>query len=141
MPRQLQTDDLTFWVAETDLDDISEADPEVRYELRELTTNTWRRIHKAHTKRVPNKATKAMESETDAEAFADALVDYVLVGWSGIVERGGAPAPCTTDNKLRLDSVVKAALVGRAGLTQIVQADAVRENSFRRTDPVGGVLG
>jgi hypothetical protein len=137
MPRQLQTDDVTFWVSEADLDEIPEPDAEVRYELRELTTAGWRRLHKAHTKRVPNKSTKQMESVTDQEAFADALVDYVLVGWSGIVERGGTPAPCTTENKLRLDSLVKAALVGRAGLTQIVQADDYREQSFRSPDDVG----
>jgi len=140
MPRQLQTDDYTFWIAETDLHidtDGWESDPEVKYELRELTTAAWRRIHKTYTKRKPNKSARIMEEETDGDAFADAMVDYVLVNWSGIIERGGTPAPCTTANKLRLDSIVKAALISRAGLTQLVQADAIREESFRKSDAMG----
>lgn len=137
MPRQLQTDDATFDVREDELDDVQHADAEVVYVLRELTTTKWREIKRQHTRKVPNKVTKQMEEVTDQEAFADDITDYVLVDWRGIVERGGVPAPCTRDNKLRLDGIIKAALVARAGLTQIVQAADHRDSSFRSPDPVG----
>jgi NAD-dependent oxidoreductase involved in siderophore biosynthesis len=137
MPRQLQSDDYTFEVKETELDDVQDADPQVVYVLRELTTKKWRELNKTHSRKMPNKATKRMEDVVDQEAFADAIVDYVLVDWRGIVERGGNPAPCTTENKHRLDGVLKAALVGRAGLSQIVQASEARDASFRPTEDLG----
>lgn len=137
MPRQLQSDDYTFEVNETELDDVTDADPSVVYVLRELTTRKWRELNKAHSRKVPNKVTRRLEDKTDPEVFADALVDYVLIDWRGIVERGGMPAPCTPENKQRLDGIIKAALVGRAGLSQIVTAEANRDNSFRTTENMG----
>jgi hypothetical protein len=137
MPRQLQTDGATFEVREDALDDLQHADPDVVYICRELTTTKWRELQRQHTRKVLNKASKQMENVTDNEAFSDAIVDYVLMDWRGIVERGGAPAPCTTENKLRLDGVVKAALVGKAGLSQIVEGAAIKETSFRPTPDVG----
>lgn len=136
MPRQLQTEDATFEVRESDLDEIADPDPEVVYVLRELTTRKWRELNKAHTTRKPNKRTGRMEDVQDAEGFADALVDYVIADWRGIID-GGQPAPCTTANKMRLDGVVKSALVGRAGLTQIVREPEQTEQSFRPTDGMG----
>ena len=137
MSRQLQTEDATFDIRETDLEEIPEADGEVVYTLRELTTKKWRELHKQHTRKVLNKATRRLEPELDGEAFSDALVDFVIADWSGITERGGAPAPCTRENKLRLDGVLKSALVGSAGLTQIVQEPEDRDQSFRATSDVG----
>lgn len=137
MARQLQTDDYTFEVKETELDDVTDADPSVVYVLRELTTKKWRELNKAHSRKVPNKVTRRLEDVVDAEAFADALVDYVLVDWRGIVERGGSPAPCTAENKQRLDGILKAAIVGKAGLTQIVQSHEARDSSFRPTENLG----
>jgi hypothetical protein len=137
MPRQLQSDDYTFEVKETELDDVTDADPSVVYVLRELTTRKWRELNKAHSRKVPNKVTRRLEDVVDPEVFADALVDYVLIDWRGIVERGGKPAPCTPENKQRLDGIIKAALVGRAGLSQIVTAEANRDNSFRTTENMG----
>ena len=137
MPRQLQSDDYTFEVKETELDDVQDADPQVVYVLCELTTKKWRELNKTHSRKMPNKVTKRMEDVVDQEAFADAIVDYVLVDWRGIVERGGSPAPCTTENKHRLDGVLKAALVGKAGLSQIVQASEARDASFRPTEDLG----
>jgi len=137
MPRQLQSDDYTFEVKETELDDVQNADPQVVYVLRELTTKKWRELNKSYSRKVPNKVTKRMEDVLDQEAFADAIVEYVVVDWRGIVERGGTPAPCTTENKHRLDSVLKGALVSKAGQTQIVEASEARDASFRPTTELG----
>lgn len=136
MPRQLHTEDATFEVCETDLPEIPEADGTVFYTLRELTTAKWREIRRANTTKRPNKQTRQMEAVLDEEAFSDDLVDYVLTDWRGILDRG-QPAPCTRENKLRLDGPIKAALVGKAGLTQIVQEPQHREQSFRPTADVG----
>lgn len=140
MPRQLQTDDATFEVRETDLDEITDPDPDVVYICQELTTRRWRELNRQYTKRVPNKLTRRMDEQLDSEAFADALVDFVVQDWRGIVEPGGAAAPCTRENKLRLDGAIKSALIGRAGLTQIVREPEDRAQSFRSPAAVGGVL-
>lgn len=136
MARQLQTEDATFEVRESDMEEIPEPDPEVVYVLRELTTKKWRELNRAHTRRVPNKITKRMEDELNGEAFADALVDYVIADWRGIADRG-QPAPCTTENKLRLDGVIKSALVGCAGLTKITREGEDKAHSFRGSADVG----
>jgi hypothetical protein len=137
MARQLQSDDYTFEVKETELDDVTDADPSVVYVLRELTTRKWRELNKSHSRKVPNKVTRRLEDVVDPEAFADALVDYVIVDWRGIVERGGVPASCTAENKQRLDGVIKAAIVGRAGLSQIVASADAKDTSFRTTESMG----
>lgn len=136
MPRQLHTEDATFEVAETEIADIPEPDPSVVYVLRELTTHKWRELKRQHTTRRPNKQTRQMEDVLDDEGFSDALVDYVLVDWRGIVDRNG-PADCTRENKLRLDGVIKSALVGHAGLTQIVKEPEQQAQSFRSPAGVG----
>lgn len=132
MARQLHAEDSTFEIAETDLPDVGQADPEVVYTLRPLTTKKYRELQKAHTKLVPNKHTRAMESKLDADAFTDALVDFVIADWRGIVD-GGEPAACTAANKERLDGPTKAALVNVAGLNRIVTEDDAIEQSFRPT--------
>jgi hypothetical protein len=136
MPRQLHREDATTEVCETELVEIPEPDAGTFYTLRELTTAKWREIKKLNTTKRPNKQTRQMEDVLDEEAFSDDLVDYVIVGWRGIVDNG-ADAPCTRENKLRLDGTIKSALVGRAGLTQIVQAPDARAASFRATADVG----
>lgn len=130
MPRQLHDDTQTFTVKETELEDLAQADPEVTYTLRPLTTHKYRELQRQHTKLVLNKRTGNRDEDTDASALADALVDYVLVDWAGILDRG-SPAPCTRENKLRLDGQLKGALVAKAGLNQIVEEPARKEQSFR----------
>jgi hypothetical protein len=136
MARQLHTEDATFWVAETDLPEIPEPDEAVSYQLRELTTSKWREIRKLNTTMKPNKQTRTMEPVLNDEGFSDDLVDYVIIGWKGIVDRG-AEAPCTRETKQRLDGPIKSALVGRAGLTQIVREPEIKAESFRATADVG----
>lgn len=130
MARALHNDDTTFTVKETDIPDVQQADPDVTYEVRALTTAKFRELQRKNTRPVPNKATRQMVDEVNGEKLADDLIDHVIAGWAGIVDKG-QPAPCTRENKLRLDGQVKQGLIGVAGLNRIEEAPAATEASFR----------
>lgn len=130
MARTLHDDAATFTVKETDIPDVLNADPDVSYDVRPLTTAKFRELQKKNTRPVPNKATRQMIDEVNGEKLADDLIDHVIAGWSGILDKG-QPAECTRENKLRLDGQVKQGLIGVAGLNRIEEAPAQREESFR----------
>jgi hypothetical protein len=95
-----------------------------------LTTAKHREIQRANTKKVANRA-RGMEDYTDWPKVVDDLVDYVIVAWAGVVDKG-EPAPCDREHKLRLDAPTKDALLERAGLNEIVAAGEQRAASFRQ---------
>lgn len=128
--RQLHDEGATFEVKETDLPDVMQADAEVTYTLRPLTTTKFRELQKKNTRQVVSKATRSMVDELNGEGLADDLIDHVIACWTGIVSRG-QPADCTRENKLKLDGQVKQALIGVAGLNRIEAAPAAKEESFR----------
>jgi hypothetical protein len=130
MARQLHDEGSTFEVKETDLPDIQQADPEVSYTVRPLTTAKFRELQKKNTRQVVNKATRSMVDELNGEGLADDLIDWVLANWAGILSKG-QPAECTRDNKLKLDGQVKQALIGVAGLNRIEEAPTKQDESFR----------
>jgi hypothetical protein len=132
MPRSLHDETSTFDVKEVDLPDVQEADPDVSYTLRPLTTGKYRELQKKNTRPVVNKATRRMEEEVNSEGLADDLIDHVIAGWTGIIIRG-TPADCTRAYKLLLDGPIKIALVGVAGLNRIEAAPVEKEGSFRPT--------
>lgn len=130
MPRSLQDESEHFDVKESELPDVINADPDVSYTVRPLTTDKFRELQKRNTKLVVNKASRSMEKELNGEGLADDLIDHVLAGWVGIVSKG-QPAECTRANKLRLDGQVKGGLIAIAGLNRIEAAPAAKEESFR----------
>lgn len=132
MPRSLHDEAATFEVKEADIPEVVNPDPDVTYTVRPLTTTKFRELQKKNTKPVVNKATRAMEEQVNGENLADDLIDWVIAGWVGIVDRG-QPAECSRANKLRLDGQVKQGLIGVAGLNRIEEAPAKREESFRPT--------
>ena len=131
MPRQLHDESSTFDVKETDIPEVQNADHEVVYTCRPLTTAKFRELQKKNTKPVANKATRSMVEEINGEGLADDLIDWVLVSWVGILVKG-QPAECSRAHKLLLDGQVKQGLIGVAGLNRIEAAPAVRDDSFRQ---------
>jgi hypothetical protein len=127
MARQLLKEGATFEVRESDLDLEIPIDPEARYTLQPITTDYARGAYKRFTTQRPNRRTHTMEDVVDTVAVSNALLDYCIVGWSGIVEDGTA-APCDLAHKLQLPTVVQAALVERA---QIGGSAERRAASFR----------
>ena len=109
---------------------IANGDKETSYTLRALTKSVYREITRRHTRKVPNKATRSMQDETDNEAAADDLLDYALVDWSGVVANGML-VPCSTENKHLLDPQRQAAILDAAGINQIQEAPARKAESFR----------
>src|SRR5688572_20337575 len=99
MARQLHDESTAFPVKESDLPDVLNPDPEVTYSVRPLSTAKFRELQKKNTRMVPNKQTRQMDPELNAEHFADDLIDHVIEGWSGIVDKG-QPAECSRANKL-----------------------------------------
>jgi hypothetical protein len=118
----------TITVKDSDL--VPNGDPGTEYDLQLLTREVYRDIHKRHTRKRPNRTTRAMEDETDYPAVQDDLIDFCLTGWRGVLD-GGVPAELTRDNKLLLDGQRTQAMLELAGMSQIAQAADQKGQSFR----------
>lgn len=129
MALKLQKDDATITVKDDDLG-VPNGDAEVTYTVRTLTREKYKEIIAGQTKRKPNPRTRAMEDVTDWAAVSEDLIDYALVGWTGILWEG-EPAPCEREMKLRLDAARAAALLDRAGTNQLAEAVERKTQSFR----------
>lgn len=134
MPIALLDEDATLTVADSDLG-LPGGDEGTTYTVRVVTQQVSKRIRQKFTTRKPNPSTHRMEDVVDHEKFGEALWDYVLTGWSGVLLRGQPIAPDDMVNtsagqvkaKSQLDGARKAALLERAGANEVVDADA----SFR----------
>jgi hypothetical protein len=142
MAKQLQEAGAQFTVKDSDL--LQDGDKDTTYTLRHLTREKHREIQAEHTEKVINKRTHQREDRTDWAAVTDALVDYVIVGWAGVLYRG-QPAPCDREHKMLLDAPTTDAILERAGLNAITGARdeeaEIREASFRQPGDVPHVLG
>lgn len=130
-------------VTDADLDDVVNGDDETTYTLRTLTTEKVRDIRRPFVKLEFNKRTHRAEevplTEDQDAALTLALLDYALIGWSGVLYQG-QPLACTTEHKNLLDARRKAALLSMAGLNRSVKGAAAAE-SFREPADVRPVLG
>jgi hypothetical protein len=120
----------------TDADLVSGGDPGTTYMLQLMTRHDYRELVRKNTTRKPNPRTRGMEDVTDMEALGDDLVDFVLQGWSGVVDDDGADAPCTRENKLLIDAGRTQAMQERAGVSQVQTGDEGRAESFRSASDV-----
>jgi hypothetical protein len=127
MALELKTDDDITTVSDADL--VAGGDPETSYDIRHITPQKHREIVKQNTKKVPNRRSHAMEEVTDWVALQDALVDYAIAKWTGIVYKG-QPLPCERENKLRLDAGRRMAILDRAGMNEVQAAPERRSESF-----------
>lgn len=130
MALRLMSETDTIEVADTELG-VPNGDKDVRYTMRPLTRDVYKRVIKPHTSKKPNPRTRQMEDVVNAEAAQEDLIDTVLVGWTGIVY-DGQPAPCDREMKLKLDPFRIGALLEKAGLSQVVE-EGDQTASFRRT--------
>lgn len=126
MAVQLLNDDDTFVVTDADL--IEDGDPKTVYTLRHLTTQKHRAFMKRHTRGTR----RTGEEKVNGDALTDDILKWVLVNWTGVVDRG-QPVPCTDDYKLMLDSARKGLIIMKAGLSEIVAAEDARGETFRPT--------
>jgi hypothetical protein len=120
----------------TDAELVQDGDKDTTYTLRPLLIDTYRDIVKQHTEYVINKRTHQRDPKTNWEATADALIDYVLLDWSGI-HHHGEPVPCDRAWKLRLDAARRDALLEKAGYNEVARPAAeVKQESFREPGSV-----
>jgi hypothetical protein len=110
-------------------------DKDTVYTVRRLTLDKHREITKLHTK----KANYRKPERPDIPKIQDALFDYVLVDWKGVVKHG-QPVPCVWEHKRLIDIGRRVALLDEAGLNEIEKASAAKEEeegerqeSFRPT--------
>lgn len=137
MALQLLDEDDTLTVKDSELNQ-DDGDDETTYTVRVVAPQVVKRIRKAHTKKRPTGG-QGMVETLDAEGFGEALFDYVLVGWSGVLHRGVPVGPDDlvptslgpVKAKTQLDGSRKAALLERAGANQ-TGAEG-RAESFRPT--------
>ncbi len=128
MPVQLLDPDKQITVKDSELEDVSDGDPETTYTVRQIPPEVNRDITKRSTSHPPNRRTGSRETVVDHFAVFDDLLDYALIAWSGILDRG-EPAPCERAYKMRLDVARKAALLSRAGVNEVVALQ--KAHSFR----------
>lgn len=135
MPIALLDDDVTFPVTDAELG-LENGDETTVYTVRQVTPQVIKRLRKAHTKRKPTGGS-GMADVLDVDAYAEALFDYILPSWEGVVFKGQPIAAedyvtvggVSVKAKTQLDSARKAALLERAGANQVVAAG--RDDSFR----------
>lgn len=132
MARQLLQEDAEFDVKETELALEIELDPEAIYTLRPITTEYARGVYKRFTTQKPNRRTHQMEDVVDTVQISNHFLDYCLVSWAGVALNGSV-APCTLEHKLKLPTVVQAALVERA---QVGGSPEKKAASFREPTAV-----
>lgn len=138
MPVNLMKDEDRITVKDSEL--VAGGDPDTTYELRPLTREIRKEIIKRNTAMVPNGRTHVMEPRIDQEAVGWDLVDYALVGWTGILWHG-QPAPCEREYKLKLDEPRANMILQKAGLSQVIAAEVARPESFRGPTDVRRVVG
>lgn len=117
--------DGTIDVKDSDLADVTDGDPDTVYTVRQIPPHVNRQLSKQHS------TMKRGQYTIDHIELMDSLLDYALVGWVGIQDKG-TPAPLTKDNKARLDYPRKVAILQIAGLNQVTK-EADRADSFRST--------
>lgn len=70
------------------------------FQLRILTDEKDKEIRKAHTRPFFEKKTRAMRDKLDESAYIAAVIDHVIVDWSGIQGAvAGEMLPCTATIK------------------------------------------
>lgn len=135
MPIALLDDDTTITLKDSELD-IEGGDDGTTYTIRVVSPQVVKKLRKQFTKRKPTGG-QGMADSLDVDAYAEALFDYVLMGWSGPMWKGqpiGADDYVVTGGvqvkaKTQLDGSRKAALLERAGANQVVAEG--RDDSFR----------
>lgn len=129
-------------ICDADLDGVDDGDAETFYTIRVIPPRKYKELQDRHTKFVINKATHRKEPVVDDEAFSADLLDYLLVGWEGVLYASTkAPVPCTRETKTACITGQRvAALLKRASINE-TEAQAARRASFRRAADVGGVVG
>ena len=106
---------------------VPDGDPDTVYVLNPIDVATYRRILREHMTRF-NRRTH--QKEADPEAVSDAIFDYVLHDWRGVVLRG-KEMPCTIEHKMLLDPARRAALLDLAGMNQVQRPAEETAESFR----------
>jgi len=127
MALQLLDGETEIPVQDTDLDGVTDGDPEVSYVVRQIEPSVNRAAMKKHTKPGRN----GRDAVVDFDAAYDDLIDHALIRWTGFLWRG-AEAPCTRENKLLLDRPRKMALLLVAGLNRSQARAEERAQSFPR---------
>lgn len=83
---------------------------------RRFDSEVFYRIQKKWTtKKGIDKRTGMPRTETDDKAVNDELLDWLIVGWENIKNpKTGKDVECIKENKLKLPSSIKTALIERA---------------------------
>jgi hypothetical protein len=85
---------------------------ESTFQLRIVSDDTDAELRKTHTKQVWDKKQRRTVDKLNEGAYIVALLDYAIVGWSGIKDaRTGDDVACTAALKARLPEKVKAEIL------------------------------
>ena len=137
----VRSEDERITVRDADLPGIADGDPETTYILRPMTRKVAREIEGRHRTLIVDRQTHQKVAHYEQEAIWLDKVDYVVLGWTGVLfSETREPVPCTREMKdLALDAARQIALLSVAGINEVSRDE--REASFREPAPVLRVLG
>lgn len=129
-------------IRDIDLDGVEDGDPETTYHIRVVPPAKYQELQRKHTRKVVNRVTHRREDVVDQDALTEDLVDYLLIGWDGVIyKRSREPVPCTRENKLQCITGPRMLGLMKAASINEVEAAEVRSASFRPAPDVGAVVG
>lgn len=133
---QLLTERDRIVVKDADLPGVPDPDKDATYTLRPITKERHRELEKTCTTWVVTAEKRGQQTEPvlDTAALTDALLDYALLSWTGVIYED-APLPCVTEHKLKLDGIRTVGLIRLARSNQVQRAPEVHAESFR--EPAG----
>lgn len=128
---QLLTADDRIVVKDVDIPGVPDPDKDATYTLRVITKEKQRELEKLHThQEVVNKRGQQTEPVVDTAGLTDALLDYALLSWTGVIYQH-EPLPCEREHKLKLDGIRTIGLIRFARSNQIERSAEDRRDSFR----------
>lgn len=102
----VETDDAFPWQP---TDDETGKKYDSVFSLRIIPDEVDKEIRKRHTRQTFQKKTRSMVDKLDDANYISDLIDYAIVGWSGLkAATTGADLPCTAEMKARLPEKFKA---------------------------------
>lgn len=130
----VETDEAFPWQP---IDEESGKPYESSFSLRIVPDDIDRDIRKKHTRPSFEKKTRRMVDKLDDASYIADVIDYAIVGWTGIkAATTGAELPCTADMKGRLPEKWKAEILRLCSGKEAGDVVAAAEQEKKASKPI-----
>lgn len=122
----------TFTVTDAELPGVERGATGVTYTLRPLSTARYFEIVDQLSEKKWDRRLNRLEKTPPAQEVVHAAVlDWVLVDWTGVHDFQGQPLPCDPETKRLIDAVRSRAIVEVAGANRVESVAQDSADSFR----------